>query len=615
MKNKIDLTINQVEAIELIDKNLQIIACAGSGKTEVITRRIAYILETTDTDPKNIVAFTFTNKASESMKQRIDNILDSDFNTEDMFIGTIHAFCLNSLQNYCVEYSNLKVLDAVKTHLFVKRYWNDCGFSELKELSINNKYDIKLFLDCIDKLVDDYSNKDKWTEQQHKIFDKYQTCLKQHNYIDFSILILETIKNIQENDVFLSYVRSIKYLIVDEYQDIDDLQEKLIQLFVENGANICIVGDDDQTIYQFRGSNAENMISFQERYPNVSVVHLDNNFRCNTEIAEMANYVISKNIKRLNKKMIANKLSSVVEPVFIQTYKSEIEQYIEIAESIKLLHEQNVPYREMAILVRKGKFIHTIGNILNNNNIPIQTQNIEEYLEGIYFLKFYETIEKISEMNKATFFAIWEELVDKEKLNDSFEFLRTYWKKKIGTLKNFITGLAEKLDFFITNEEEIEVRQKQYDCMIRILDDYDEIFGDYQLSYRIKSVLNFIKYEASDEYKYVNFGLNEENLDAVQVMTIHKAKGLEFHSVFIPNLKDGTFPASNMGGRKYWHILGEPFAEKREKYKTDLEDERKLFYVGITRAKEKLFLLSNISDKESSIFLKEASEGTDAKTN
>ena len=192
MAEKMNLTPEQQDAISEIDRNLQIIACAGSGKTEVITRRIANILQSKpDIRPENIVAFTFTEKAAESMKKRIAKALGSDstYNIEKMYIGTIHGFCYHLLNKYTEQFREYKILDTVKSHLFVARYCAECGMSDL-ELEAYPR-NVNLFLQCIDKMIDDYDNRESWTDAQREVLDKYISCLYAHGYIDFSLTIFE----------------------------------------------------------------------------------------------------------------------------------------------------------------------------------------------------------------------------------------------------------------------------------------------------------------------------------------------------------------------------------------------------------------------------------------
>ena len=386
--HNVNLTTEQQEAISEIDRNLQIIACAGSGKTEVITRRIANILQSKPgIKPENIVAFTFTEKAAESMKKRITKALgnDSTYNIEKMYIGTIHGFCYHLLNKYTEQFREYKVLDSVKSHLFVARYCNECGMSDLNLEPYPRN--VNLFLQCIDKMIDDYDHADTWTQEQRDILNKYIGCLYSHHYIDFALMIFETLRQIESNPEVKDYLSRIKYLVVDEYQDVNDLQEKLILRIAENGANICVVGDDDQTIYQFRGSNANNMISFSERYADVHQVRLEKNFRCAPGIVDVADCVIGHNDRRIAKKMVsgATELQATIEA---KRYSDKKEQFDSIAEQIIELHKSGIPYKEMAILVRKGKAIVPASSALDRAGIPFETDSAEHFFAGDYFRRF-----------------------------------------------------------------------------------------------------------------------------------------------------------------------------------------------------------------------------------
>ena len=350
MPDTVKLTSEQKEAIAEIDRNLQIIACAGSGKTEVITRRIANIIEKKPAIiPGNIVSFTFTEKAADSMKTRIVKALDqsSASGIDSMYIGTIHGFCYHLLNKYTDQFRDYKILDTVKSHLFVARYFKECGMSAL-ELEPHPR-NIKLFLECIDKMIDDYENADAWTPEQRTVLENYIRCLYEHKYIDFSLMIFETLRQIDENPDVKAFLSEVKYLVVDEYQDVNDLQERLIYQIAASGANICVVGDDDQTIYQFRGSNADNMISFSERYPNVHQVRLEKNFRCAPGIVDIADCVIGHNKRRIPKTMVSGipEQRSFISAV---RYDGKNEQFDSIAGQIQKLHDEGIPFHEIACM-------------------------------------------------------------------------------------------------------------------------------------------------------------------------------------------------------------------------------------------------------------------------
>ena len=608
MADTIKLTPEQQEAIAEINRNLQIIACAGSGKTEVITRRIANILQNKPgISPENIVAFTFTEKAAASMKSRIAKTLgeQSSLNINRMYIGTIHGFCYHLLNKYTEQFREYKILDTVKNHLFVARYYGECGMSNLKLDPYPRN--VNLFLQCIDKMIDDYDNADAWTQEQWNVLNKYIDCLFSHGYIDFSLMIFETLRQIKINPEVKEYLSHIKYLVVDEYQDVNDLQEKLILRIAETGAKICVVGDDDQTIYQFRGSNADNMISFSERYADVHQVRLEKNFRCAPGIVDVADCVIGHNERRIPKKMISG-VPDIAANIKATRHPGKTEQFETIAEQIAELHKAGIPYNEMAILVRKGKTITLISAALDRDAIPFETDSAEHFFAGNYFNRFVSTLQILVDVDKAKLYECWQDIADGTVFNMGFKYLRSCARGGNLPLSEIIRGFCEKIVFLDEDAEDIEIRRMDLDGIAKVLDDYDEIYDDWQLSARITGVLKFLGTQAADEYKYHSFKPKNPDADAVQIMTVHKSKGLEFHTVFLPELTKREFPASNMGGKKYWHVLGGVFDDNKAKYQSDLEDERKLFYVAVTRAKQNLYLSYELSAQPVSCFVKESAE-------
>lgn len=615
MSESKSLTPAQEAAIAEINSNLQIIACAGSGKTEVIARRIANILESKENIlPESIVAFTFTEKAAENMKVRIAKALGKHQTeiTEKMYIGTIHGFCYALLKNFAEDFRDFRILDTVKSHHFITRYYKDCGMSDLGlELHPRN---VILFLQCVDKMIDAFDESELWAENQKAAFEKYRKCLFSHRYIDFSFLTFEALQQIRSKPDVKKALSNIRYLIVDEYQDVNDLQEKVISEIANAGANICVVGDDDQTIYQFRGSNAENMISFSKRYPHVKQVRLETNFRCSHRIVDIADTVISHNENRLDKKMQAGKRSekSCTEAI---RYNSQSEEFAGIAHKIRELHHSGIPYGEISILVRKGKIIAPITTALDSFEIPYETDSAEKFFSGSYFSRFATTLQLLVDIDKSKLHDCWHDIVESTLLTKGFKYLRSCARNGRMTLREILEGFCEQITFIDDSIEDCEERKENLAGITKILDDYDEIYGDWQLSARITGVLRFLAYQAEEEYKYHSFTLKDFSNDMVQIMTVHKAKGLEFHTVFLPELMMREFPASNVGGKKYWHVLGGIFEENKSKYQGDLEDERKLFYVAVTRARQNLFMTYELSEQPISCFVTEAAASQVLKIN
>lgn len=606
MAEDVRLTVEQQEAIDEIDRNLQIIACAGSGKTEVISRRIANILKSKpDVTLKNIVAFTFTEKAAASLKMRIAKALGLQMSDdiEDMYVGTIHGFCHHILCEYTEKFSEYRVLDSVKNHLFVTRYHEHCGMSDLKLVPYPSN--VNLFVQCIEKMIDDYDNREDWTQEQRDVLDKYRNCLYEHEFIDFSMMIFEALQQIKNNSNVAEYLSQIKYLVVDEYQDVNDMQEKLISEIAKKGANVCVVGDDDQTIYQFRGSNANNMITFSERYQDIHQVRLEKNFRCSTGIVDIADCVIKNNQRRLPKKMISE-AADADGIIVAKRYSDKNEEFTSIAEEVSEIHESGVPYRDMAILVRKGKVIPPMSQALRQADIPFETDSAEHFFDGSYFERFVETLRILTNVDKAKLYDCWSDIAERDAINRGFKYLRSCSRGGKFALSEIIQEFCDKIDFLNDDADDIELRCIDLDGIKKILSDYDEIYGDWQLTARVDGVLRFLGTRAADEYKYHSFKPKDPDEDAVQIMTVHKAKGLEFGTVFLPELVHREFPVSNIGGQKYYHVLRGTFDEKKEKYQSDMEDERKLFYVAVTRAKQNLFMHYELSTQPVSCFVKEA---------
>ena len=605
MTDKMCLTPSQQEAISEIHNNLQIIACAGSGKTEVITRRIANILKNDPSvTPSNIVAFTFTEKAAESMKSRIGKAVGDAYDIDEMYIGTIHSFCYQLLSRAVPEYSKVRILDTVKNHLFVSRYHSDCGLDDLDLTTFPG--DICLFLSCIEKMIDDYEHRETWEPLHEIVLEKYRDCLYDHGYIDFSLLIHEAIQKIMDDPNAKEEIQRIRYLVVDEYQDVDDLQEKLISLIAEEGANICVVGDDDQTIYQFRGSNADNMIGFSKRYPNVHQVRLEANFRCAKEIVEIADTVIRNNYNRLSKAMFAGN-TSLKGCVEAKRYEDQEAEYEGIGEKIRELSKNGVPYSEMAILVRKGKYIGQISAVLKSMGIPCKTDSADNFFKEEYFVKLTETLKLLIDLDKMELYELWQDLTDNSHFNQGYRYLRgsIRGRSSIG-LAGILQEFCRLIGFLDNTSYEYQQRQDAVDGICLILNDYDQIYWDWQLSGKIEGALRFLEKRAAEEYKYHSFRSSVPEEDAVQIMTVHKSKGLEFHTVFLPELETKEFPVSKMGGKQYWHVLRGTFEENKDHYATDIEDERKLFYVAVTRAKQNLFLSYCLQKQPISDFVREA---------
>ena len=600
-----ELNKHQKEAIECIDHNLQIVACAGSGKTEVISRRIVNILlSRNDVKPENIVAFTFTEKAAANMRKRIEGVISSkglDVNTEGMFIGTIHSFCRYVLNQFSEEYKDVQILDTVKEHLFISKHVKECGAATLG-LSKSLR-DAALFSECVDKMIYYAGIMDKWPDKCKQSFNQYRSKLKEQGFINFSFLIYELIDKIETSIDIKEYMKTIKYLVVDEYQDVDDLQEKLISRISDFGAKVCVVGDDDQTIYQFRGSNANNMIGFSKRYSDVVTKHLDINYRSDRAIIDIADTVIKNNSNRLEKIMKASSGEQGKVDGFIAA--NEEEEYSEICQKIVEIHKRGVPYSDIAVLIRGRSRLQTLIQFFKEFNIPFHADLADDFFTSKYYEDFcilFEYLIDPGQETKKKLIERWQGLVGKEDLTKAFKSIRKSGEQNESFSTIFLRFIGSSGFKNYKNEKYINAFDK-------ILKDFDSIFIRDSWYVRTDNLRNFLSHESGAKYEYRYSELIDDNLDeSVNIMTVHKSKGLEYGVVIIPDLQDGFFPPSKPGGRKYYNVLGGIFEENKEKYETALEDERKLFYVAVTRAKNELYLYANTEKKDVSDFLIEATE-------
>lgn len=300
------LSDKQIEAVNAIDEDVEIIACAGAGKTGVVTRRIINILKSKpEVHPENIVAFTFTKKAAEELKSRIYSmgqaVLGNTKGFANMYIGTIHGFCLQMLQEFLPEFQSFSVLDEIHTKLFVERYYEDIGMTDLE---LQKYIETDLFVRVMSMLNENWYDSDKWSKEVQTAFEKYKKKLYAEKYFDYSLILREMVQQLESNLVFQGIIaEKVKYLTVDEYQDTNPVQEKLVRLLKDLGANICVVGDDDQTIYQFRGSDSNNILTFMQRYNIQKYIVLDTDYRSTSGIVSVAQNVILNNSHRLPKKM------------------------------------------------------------------------------------------------------------------------------------------------------------------------------------------------------------------------------------------------------------------------------------------------------------------------
>ncbi len=616
-----NLSEKQIEAVNAIDEDVEIIACAGAGKTGVVARRVINILKSKpDVSTSNIVAFTFTKKAAEELKSRIykigEAVLGNTRGFADMYIGTIHGFCIKVLQEFLPEFQPFTVLDEVHTKLFVERYYDSIGMTDL---SLQKYIDTNLFISVMSLLNENWSDADKWSEATRTAYEKYRAKLYAEKYFDYSLILRETVEQLEKNAAFRARIAErVRYLTVDEYQDTNPIQERLISLIKGLGAKLCVVGDDDQTIYQFRGSDANNILTFMQRYDIQKYIVLDTDYRSTESVVDVAKNIIGQNIRRLPKIMQSG-CSTVCDKgdVVYAEFEHQDDEYEFIARNIRKLHDVGVPYSEMAVLLRKRKIGADIAKVLEENDIPFVIEGVNELMQTRECQAASGIFEYLNGDIEATeLFQLWLNVdypLDKNEVADSLQVVMTL---DVGKMKNYSDlNLQQVYQNFLKGLSISEDENAQAEVILYNLGKFSQVIGDYEVinftmkpRSKLNGFCNFLKYTAEDYYPEGSLTNAYIKSEAVSIMTVHQSKGLEFAAVFIPCLNKNYFPAQRVGGKSVWHVIERSWITGSSRFDGDIEDERKLFYVAVTRAKKFLFLTraKDGRDKNVSTFLEEA---------
>ncbi|MEA4815739.1 MAG: 3'-5' exonuclease [Lachnospiraceae bacterium] len=628
-----DLNPMQKEAVLNTEGPLLILAGAGSGKTGAICVRIAHLLEI-GVKPWNILAITFTNKAAGEMKERVAKMVGKQ--SEDMWISTFHSFCVKILRRNIGKLgygNNFTIYDNDDSERIMKECFKRQG------LSLADKtFGVSSVLSEIgrqkDNLIDAsaYSRNSAGDFRKEKIatlYREYQKTLKENNAFDFNDLIVKTVILLESEPVILlNYQEKFKYIMVDEYQDTNFAQYKLVSILSDKYHNLCVVGDDDQSIYGWRGADIRNILDFEKDFPNTKVIKLEQNYRSTKNIIECANKVIKNNAQRKDKALWTQNEGGNS----IKIYKAENELYEAafIADEIDDCVQNGEEYKDFAVLFRTNAQSRVLEETFIQKNIPyrifggVNFYQRKEIKDALAYLKIMVNpndklqINRIINLPKR---GIGETSIEKME-NFAAERGISFYEamplaKNIDSLKsktkNFIDfyELMEKIKKDIISKKPshaIEEILNRTGYMAMLNEDPTDI-GAMRIE-NIGELLNkAVEYEKSNEEATLTGFLEEvalvadidaykENENYVTLMTLHSAKGLEFPYVFMSGMEEGLFP-SYMST-----IYGSP--EK-------LEEERRLCYVGITRAKKKLYLTwaksrlmhGQLEYKAPSMFLKE----------
>lgn len=631
-------TTDQKKAISTHDQNLQIIACAGSGKTQVISERIVDILKKKrkkGVTPGNIVAFTFTDKAAAELKDRIYRLCKATFGTDqglaDMYVGTIHGYCLNLLQQPPMyKYLKYSVLSEIHQRLIIDRFSTESGLTATPLLAggtLSRWKDSRLYQQLISICEESDINKRKIPAPVRAAIDKYRDLCHKQRYLDYSTIISEALKAIRSNAALRAKIQSsLRYLVVDEYQDVNPLQEALISELHALGANVCVVGDDDQTIYQWRGSDVQNIITFTGRYPAVQTIPLNDNFRSSTAIVEAARKMIEKLPARLPKAMGSTNAQPYRKgDVLALAFATPEEEAKWIVAKIQTLigtpyrdrpedEPRGLTYSDMAVLLRSvRRDARPIVEALEAAGIPFIVGGMDGLFDTAEATAIAAAFFYLADFPHPAYGVLTEKDLRKILAGAGLGLTKATLDagvKLLNERKAMLGGKSDAklyvqrvyldlLSAFDIREEDVEKDRKipgsgevaYYNLgkFSNVITDFEQIHFHSQPADLYKSFASFLFYQAPDYYPEGWEDKAYGHPDAVQVLTVHKAKGMQWPAVFIPCLRKNRFPSRRAGGRSVWHVIPETAVQNADRYKGTEEDERRLFYVALTRAERFLF--------------------------
>ena len=602
----------QREAVAQTEGPVLILAGAGSGKTRVLTHRIAYLMDEKGVNPWNILAITFTNKAAQEMRERVDKLVG--FGSESIWVSTFHSACVRILRRHIDNLgydTNFTIYDTDDQKSLMKDVCRKMNIDTkiYKERSllaqISHAKDELLTPDDMEmKAAGDYNMK-----KVASVYREYQAALRKNNALDFDDLIVKTVELFEKCGAVLEYYQErFKYIMVDEYQDTNTVQFLLVSLLAKKYRNLCVVGDDDQSIYKFRGANIYNILNFEKVFPDAQVIRLEQNYRSTQNILNAANGVIANNKGRKEKKLWTENQKG--ELVHFKQYDTEYDEADGVVSRINFLAMRGVQYKDMAILYRTNAQSRIFEEKLKQKNIPyaivrgISFYDRKEIKDLMSYLKVVDsgmddlsvkriinvpkrgigqtTINRLQEfaiLNQMSFLdavfnadeipEVTRALAKLHKFADMIEEFREYASEH---------EISELLEHILdVTQYRAELEAEGTDESISRLEDIEELFNDIAYYEEEEENPNLRDFLAEKDMYTLNAGIDnlEDENNKVLLMTLHNAKGLEFNNVFLGGMEEGVFPG---------------FGAMMSGDESEIEEERRLCYVGITRAKERLFL-------------------------
>ncbi len=612
------LNTQQKKAVLQTDGPVLILAGAGSGKTRVLTHRVAYLIDECNVNPWNIMAITFTNKAAGEMRERVDKIVG--FGSESIWVSTFHSSCVRILRRYADKLgygNNFTIYDTDDSKTLMK---DICKRYQLETSTLKLRQIMGSISKCKDNLVspEEYAlstYNDFIKAKISKAYTEYQNALKKNNAFDFDDLIMKTVELFKTNpDVLDSYQERFKYIMVDEYQDTNNAQFELIRLLADKYRNLCVVGDDDQSIYRFRGANIRNILDFEKVYPDAAVIKLEQNYRSTQQILNAANAVIRNNRGRKDKALWTDNKDG--NTVALRQFDTAYDEAEFIASDIgKLKRNGKLSYSDCAVLYRTNAQSRLIEERFVHEGIPYdivggtnfyarrEIKDLLAYLKTIDNGSDDIAVKRIINVPKRGIGATTLDYVQNYADERQISFYEALCEadqimavaRSAGKLKDFVTmirAFRTKMKSYSLEEllkDVIEVTG--YMDYLRTLDDDDDGSGDNDRAQNVDELISKIAaYEENDEEEQPTLSgfleevalvadidkIGEDN-EKVLLMTLHSAKGLEYEHVYLAGMEEGVFPS-------YMTLQNEDSDPE------GIEEERRLAYVGITRAKKYLTL-------------------------
>ena len=587
----------QLEAVKCGDGPTLVIAGAGSGKTRVLTTRIAYLIKERKVNPKSILAITFTNKAALEMKTRVCSMLGNIGNI--IQISTFHSFGLTIIKDNLEKFNLTKeftILDSDDSLLIIKKIMKDYDI----DVKVYSPKTIKSRISSAKNEMMSPKDLEKYNmsdmdEKTCFVYEKYEQKLHNNNSLDFDDLLLLPIQVLKKDKELLNkYQERFKYILIDEYQDTNEVQYVLTKMLSEKYKNIYVVGDESQSIYSFRGSNYRNILNFERDYKNAKTILLEQNYRSTKNILAAANDIIKNNREKKDKSLWT--LNDEGCKVVIKRANDELDEAFYVANEIKKYIENGTSLNDIAVLYRTNAQSRVMEEAMLNNNIPYKVvgsfyfynrreiKDLISYLRLIYnhqddvsLMRVINSpkrgigdktianlVTKANDQNTSIF-----EAIDGGK-EQVFKDLILYLRDEADKLS--LTELVETvLEKSGLKQELINEKTVESEARLENLEEFKSITKSYEEKYGIISLGEFLEQISlvADVADYKNID------DAVTLMTVHSAKGLEFKYVFVIGMEEGIFPHNNSFSSNI-----------------DLEEERRLCYVAVTRAKEKLYLIS-----------------------